>query len=285
MPRAGRAVVLCYLLALFVAVVTGIAARGEHPLAVAAWADLAATIAVFAFSVTFANASFYDPYWSVAPPALALWYASRAEEGVPGLRQALVIALVAIWAARLTWNWARGWTGLDHEDWRYARIRERTGRLYPLANFFAIHLFPTLQVFAGCLALWPALALGTRPLGALDALAFAVTAGAIALEARADQELRRFRLAPDRRGEDILDTGLWRLSRHPNYLGEMGFWWGLWLFGLAADPGWWWTLVGPVLMTAMFAFGTIPMIETRMREKRPGWEEHARRVPIVPRPF
>jgi steroid 5-alpha reductase family enzyme len=272
-------------MALAVALLAGLVVRGAHPIYVAAVADVAATCAVFAFSFALRNSSFYDAYWSVAPFVIALYWAWLGEPAVPVLRQALVLALVAAWGARLTFNWARGWTGLDHEDWRYARIRERTGALYWPASFLGIHLFPTLQVFLGCLCLWPALAVGARPVGWLDGVALLVTAAAIALEARADQELHRFRRDPARAPGEILDTGVWSLSRHPNYLGEMGFWWGLWLFGLAAAPGWWWTIIGPLAMTAMFRFASLPLIEQRMAERRPGWPEHAARIPILPRPF
>ena len=79
--------------------------------------------------------------------------------------------------------------------------------------------------------------------------AVTLTFGAIWLEARADKELRRFRLSNPPAGE-FLHSGLWAWSRHPNYLGEMGFWWGLWLFALAANPGWWWSVVGPLTITA-----------------------------------
>jgi len=284
MPRAGVAVATAYVLALGVALLAGLAARGGHPIGVAFAADAAATVAVFAFSVAFRNSSFYDPYWSVAPLPIALYWTAAGAPGVPGARRLAVLALLALWGARLTYNWWRGWTGLDHEDWRYARIREQTGSLYWPASFLGIHLFPTLMVFLGCLPLWPALAVGTRAPGLLDALALAVTGAAVWLEARADQELLRFRRRPDRRPEEILATGLWARSRHPNYLGEMGFWWGLWLFGLAAAPGWWWTVIGPLAMTAMFRFASIPMIERRMQERRPGYAEHMRRVPIIPRP-
>jgi steroid 5-alpha reductase family enzyme len=287
MPRPLAVVVAAYALALFVALVAGAgaAAAGAHPIAVAALADVAATVSVFAFSFAFRNSSLYDPYWSVAPLALGLWFAAAGVEGAPPERRALVLALVLVWGARLTWNWWRGWTGLEHEDWRYVRIQEQTGRAYWLASFFGIHLFPTLIVLAGCLPLWPALGAGARPLGALDALAFAVTAGAIALEAGADEQLRRFRESPDRPPGGIIDTGLWSWSRHPNYLGEMGFWWGLWLFGVAGAPAaWWWTLVGPLAVTGMFVLGTVPMMERRMSE-RAGWPDHAARISrLLPRP-
>src|SRR5262249_20349941 len=159
--------------------------------------------------------------------------------------------LVTWWAVRLTYNWARGWAGLHHEDWRYVDLRRTTGRAYWLVSFVGLHLMPTIQVFLAFLSLYVALAVGTRPFGLLDVVAALVTGGAIALESRADKELVRFRRSqppPDA----ILASGVWAWSRHPNYFGEMSFWWGLWLFAMAADPARWWTVIGPVGITLLF---------------------------------
>jgi len=251
-----------------------------HPLWIVAVADFAGTVAIFAFSFAFGNSSFYDAYWSVAPPLIAVYLALvPGAAGGDRARLLLVITLVTFWAVRLTWNWARGWTGLAHEDWRYLDLRAKSGKAYWGVSFGGIHLFPTIQVFLACLPLSPALA-SPRPLGFLDVLAVLVTAVGIFFELVADNQLRRFvRSKPPR--EKILDTGLWSWSRHPNYFGEMTFWWGVWLFGLSADPGWWWTAIGPVAITLMFRFASLPMIETRMAERRAGWAEHAARVPLV----
>lgn len=272
---------VAYAVALVVALAAGAWVDWTHPLAVAFAADVAATLAIFAFSRAFDNSSFYDAYWSVAPPAIALYFAAHAVPQASGVRQALVIALVFAWGIRLTWNWARGWSGLHHEDWRYVDLRASTGRFYWPVSLLGIHLMPTLQVFAGCLALWPAVAVGTRPVGALDLFALAVTGGAIWIEARADRELLRFRRSHPPR-EAILASGVWAWSRHPNYFGEMSFWWGLWLFGVAAAPAWWWaTLVGPVAITLLFRFASLPLIETRMLARRPAFAEHQQRVSMV----
>ena len=284
-PRAFGWILLCYAFALLVGVGAWFATPDLAPFARVAVADVAATVAVFLFSRMFNNSSFYDAYWSVAPmvmaPALAL---SAGASGVPG-RVVVVVALVQVWGARLTLNWARGWGGLDHEDWRYVHFRRTMGRAYWLVSLTGIHLFPTAQVLMGCLALQSALIEPGRPLGWLDAVAALVTGGAIALEAVADQQLRAFRRSQPPAGS-ILQTGLWSRMRHPNYTGEMGFWWGLWLFGVAAVPGaWWWTLAGPVAMTLMFAFVSIPLIDRRHLERRPAYAAHKKAVPaLIPLP-
>jgi steroid 5-alpha reductase family enzyme len=286
--RGFRWIGIAYAVAIVVSLVAGGWAHARHPdlhpLWIVAIADFAGTVAIFAFSFAFGNSSFYDAYWSVAPPVIAVYLALVPEaSGGDRARLLLVITLVTFWAVRLTWNWARGWTGLAHEDWRYVDLKTKSGKAYWGVSFGGIHLFPTIQVFLACLPLYPALG-SARPLGFVDALAALVTTVGIFFELVADNQLRRFVRSKPPRGR-ILDTGLWSLSRHPNYFGEMSFWWGIWLFGVAADPGWWWTVIGPVAITGMFRFASLPMIETRMAERREGWAEYAARVPLViPRP-
>lgn len=274
---------LTYLAAAAAAWAVASAVRGQHPLAVTFWADLAATGVVFAVSLAVANASLYDPYWSVAPAVIVVaWVVSAGPTG----RSVLVAALVLLWAVRLTANWALSWRGLGHEDWRYVQIRGDTAGRAPwwLVNLTGIQLMPTLVVFAGLLAVWPAVTVAGAPLGPLDALAAAVTVAAVAVEAVADGQLRRFARDPANQGR-IVDRGLWRYSRHPNYLGEIGFWWGLWLFGLAAAPGWWWTVAGPVAMVLLFALVSVPLMDRRSLARRPAYAEHMRRVPaLLPSP-
>lgn len=294
-PAAGSArsraaafawVVVAYAVAGLVAALVANACGGAPTWVIVAAADGAATVAVFVFSRIFDNSSFYDPYWSVAPmviaPALAL---GAAAPGVPLARQILVIVLVLVWGARLTHNWARSWRGLGHEDWRYVDLRRTMGRAYWLVSLLGLHAMPTLSVLLGCLALLPALCTGTRPLGALDALALVITAGAIGIEATADEQLRTFRhknAVPGR----IMASGLWGRCRHPNYLGEIGFWWGLFGFALAADPAAWWAVAGPLFITGLFVFISIPLIDRRSLARRPGYAEHIARVPaLVPRLF
>ncbi|WP_203784340.1 DUF1295 domain-containing protein [Paractinoplanes rishiriensis] len=259
----------------------GSALPGSGPLAVTFWADLVATVVVFGGSMLFGNSSIYDPYWSVAPAVIAVAWVGWRGDAVAA-RQSLVVGLLLIWAVRLTANWAASWRGLGHEDWRYVQIREQTAGRLPwwLVTFTGIHLMPTLVVFAGLLAVWPAITVDGRSFGPLDVFAALVTATAIGVEAVADWQLRRFTREPGNRGR-IVDIGLWRFSRHPNYLGEIGFWWGMWLFALAAAPSWWWTVVGPVAMVLLFTFVSVPLMDRRSLARRPAYAEHMQRIPAL----
>lgn len=277
---AGQAfVVVAYLIALGAALATGRAMAPAHPLLITACADGVATAVVFAFSVVLDNSSVYDPYWSVAPPAIAAYWASVAPTGALSSRQVVILALVVLWALRLTANWARRWGGPADEDFRYREIRAKTGRTYWPVSLLSIHVLPTTWVFLGLVPIYPALTRGGS-MGGLDLVAATVTFAAIAIETIADRQLRAFVRSPHA-PDAILDSGLWRLCRHPNYLGEVLFWWGLFLFGLAAQPTYAWSIVGPLSITALFVFVSVPWMDRHLLARRPAWAERMQRVPAL----
>ena len=249
-------------------------------------ADVAATFVVYAASVSAANTSFYDAYWSVAPPLLlVLAWALPEATGADLTRQSILLGALGYWGARLTWNWARGWTGLSHEDWRYVAFRKKYPALvFEFINLTGLHFFPTLIVFlamTGGFFAWTS----SEPAGVLAWLGGAVTVGGTSLQLVADNQLRAFRKAHDGTGR-ILDTGVWAWSRHPNYFGEVSVWWGVWLVGVDASAPLW-TIAGPLAITGLFVFISIPMLDKRMAERREGWDAHAQKtralLPLPPR--
>ncbi|HEX6780346.1 MAG TPA: DUF1295 domain-containing protein, partial [Ktedonobacterales bacterium] len=268
MLKSWTLMIAAYVVAAAVAIGLAFWLHAAHPLVIVGVADAAATVVIFAFSLALNNSSWYDPYWSVAPPFIAaFWLLQPGSGGFGSLRHVLVFVLLCIWAARLTYNWASQWKGIGHEDWRYVDMHRQYGRLYWPVSFLGIHLVPTILVFLGCLALWPALDSGGQPFNWLDVVAILVTAGAITIEATADLQMRRFRRSTKEAGQ--IPPGLWSLSRHPNYFGEVLFWWGLFLFALAAAPVYWWVIVGPLAILALFLFVSIPLMEKHLLEKGP----------------
>lgn len=247
-------------------------------------ADLIATLVVFAASRLHRNSSFYDAYWSVLPPLLMLaWW---IESGTPAddPRAWLVTVVVLAWAIRLTGNWIYAFPGLHHEDWRYPMLRDGAGKAEAAVDLMGIHVFPTLQVFAGMLPVYVVLTNTDREIGWLDIVALVVGLGAVLLSFWADLQMYRF--AASKQPGQAMDQGLWSWSRHPNYFGEFSFWLSLGLFGLAASPDdWWWVFVGALGMYAMFQGASIPMMEKRSLERRPSYQAVIDRVPrFVPRP-
>ncbi len=247
-------------------------------------ADVIATIVIFAFSRAFKNSSFYDAYWSVIPPLFLLYWWYTREADTQQLRYILVSIPVWFWAIRLTWNWGKHWTGLDHEDWRYPLVREKYPKIEILTDFFGIHFFPTVQVFLGMLPMYAAIAISTREVYWLDYLACFLGISAATIQLIADRQLHQF-IAIRKPGE-IIEHGLWAWSRHPNYFGELLFWFSLAVFGLAAYPeGWWWEIPGFIAMLIMFVYVSVPLLEERSLERRPQYQSVIDRISmLVPLP-
>lgn len=247
-------------------------------------ADVLATVVIFVFSRAYRNSSFYDAYWSVIPPLLLVYWWAAGPLGLDSLRCWLVTIVVMYWAVRLTGNWVYGFPGLHHEDWRYPLLRDGAGRWEFLADLFGIHLIPTMQVFLGMLPVYVAVTTPGAGLVWLSWIAFAVGIATVTLELVADTQMHRFVAA--KQAGAVMDQGLWAWSRHPNYFGEIGFWFAMALFGVAASPGdAWWLFIGVVAMVAMFLGASIPLMEKRSLERRPHYQAVIDRVPkLIPRP-
>jgi steroid 5-alpha reductase family enzyme len=271
---------LIYALAIFTAILTARLFSDFHPLIMIAAADFAATLVVFIFSVVLNNSSAYDPYWSVKPFVIVMAYLFIFSLESLNIRQLLVISGVLLYALRLTSNFYRDWPGFSHEDWRYVGFRNKFKKAYWLISFLAIHLFPTIMVYLGCLAFLPVFSSDNNPLNGWDIIAAIVLFGSVLYAFIADEQLRRFRKKPANKGKTITN-GLWHYSRHPNYFGEVTTWWGLALFAIAAGYQFWWTLAGPVSITLMFLFASIPMIEQRHLEIRQGYKDYISGTPVL----
>jgi len=273
-------VVVTYVAALSAGAIVFFAGPDSEPLLRLLLADVVATFVVYGASVGASNTSFYDAYWSVVPPLLLVlaWSLPDAQTADP-TRQWLLLGALSYWGVRLTWNWARGWTGFDHEDWRYVDFRRKLpAPLFEVVNLAGLHLFPTLIVFlamTGGVFAWRS----PEAAGPLALVGAGVIVAATTLQLVADNALRQFRLEKKSR-DDILSTGVWSWSRHPNYFGEICVWWGVWLVGLdGGAPAW--TVAGPVAMTLMFRTVSIPLIERRMAARRSGWAAHVARTPML----
>ncbi|MCP5059072.1 MAG: DUF1295 domain-containing protein [bacterium] len=286
-PRPGRAGSFRYVGILYVLAIAAAwlvwAQADLHP----HWALLcgfaAATAVTFVAALHADNGSVFDPWWSVLPPFAALWFTGLSDADGLTARQIAVHAVVWFWSVRLTMNWVVGWPGLSHEDWRYVDLKQSWPVPKWVVYLVGVEGGPMLFVWLGCLSLYPALALGDASFGMLDGLALFVGLGAVAIELAADEQLRAF--GETKQPGDLMDLGLWRLSRHPNYFGEIAFWVSLWLFAVASAPGVWWVVAGPLAMIGLFLGASIPMLDKRSLARRPGYAEYSRRTPaLIPWP-
>ena len=233
-------------------------------------ADIAATIVVWLLGIIYKNASMYDPYWSVVPLVLMIGFLSVSQE--LGVVSILYLFVFAFWGVRLTLNWALGWQGLRYQDWRYTMLKQKSSKLWFFTNLFGINLMPTLIVFA---AMLPAyfVSLDGYTLSVPTILGVLLCICAVTLQIVSDTQMRRFRYNPANAGKNM-QSGLWAYSRHPNYLGEITLWWGIWAMQIGVLPGQWWTVFAPVLMTALFVLVSIPMMEQRLTSTKNGYSDY-----------
>ena len=260
--------VLVYALALAVGVYVFDRMRGSVYFRVFA-ADVAATVFLYLISLPLDNASVYDPYWSVAPIVILPLFVR--EFGVWNLGTIALVGSVLYWGIRLTANWAYTFHGYNHQDWRYSMLREKTGFLYPFVSLFGIMLFPTLVVY---LCLLPALHyVQAGTVNWITMVGFALCLGAATLQLVADIQLHRFQLRAANRGQ-IIRSGVWRHARHPNYLGEILMWWGVYAVLLSVQPELWFLGLGALVNTLMFLFISIPMAENRMAGYKDGFDRY-----------
>ncbi|MEM6737878.1 MAG: DUF1295 domain-containing protein [Bacteroidota bacterium] len=236
-------------------------------------ADIAATIIIFSFSFFLKNSSMYDPYWTVIPPFIVLYLMQVYPEG-NHLRQIFFLIAVSVWAIRLTLNWVRSWLGLEHEDWRYKDLANKTGKMYWLVSFSGIHLFPTLIVFLGCLPAFYVIKKDSA-IGVFDFLGLIVSVAAAIIQLISDEQMRNFKKKAQKGG--IMQSGLWKFSRHPNYFGEILFWFGLFIFCLPISISEWWTVIGWISMILLFVFISVPMMDERSLNNKPGFKEYMKK--------
>lgn len=227
------------------------------------------------------DVSIVDSLWSLIFLALCLTWLFAYEYTTP--RSLMVLALVALWALRLsayiTWrNWDEG------EDVRYQAIRRNNSPNFAIKSLFIVFLLQGLLAWVISLPLLAAIT-GSRPLNLFDALALVLVLFGTLFESIADAQLASFKARPDAQRR-ILDTGLWRYTRHPNYFGECCVWWGFYLFALAA--GGWWAILSPLLMTfLLLRVSGVALLEKTIVERRPGYRDYIDRtnafVPGSPR--
>ncbi len=239
-------------------------------------ADIIATFVIYSFSVYFKNSSFYDPYWSVIPPFIAFFWLAKSNY-VINTPSILLMTAVLFWSLRLTYNWMKTWDGLHHEDWRYIDMRNNLGNSFEIiGNLGGIHFFPTFIVFFCCM---PMAQNFSQSYNWTIFLGFGLCIIGVLLEIISDKQLHAFRkIYPS--GTGIIETGLWNYSRHPNYYGEIMFWWGIFVFGYSFT-GLNYLLLAPIAMTAMFWYASIPWIEIKILRTRPQYEDYQKRVHIL----
>jgi steroid 5-alpha reductase family enzyme len=240
---------------------------------------------VWLLSLALKNASIIDIFWGPGFAVLTLVYVLLSDDGYSG-RQALVLALVATWALRLgghilTRNAGHG------EDYRYVKMRENAGEAFWWKSLVTVFFLQGVLMWIISAPLLVA-AHSDEPdsLAVTDFIGAAVWAAGFFFEAVGDFQLRRFKSEAGNKGK-VMDRGLWRYTRHPNYFGDATLWWGY--FIIAAGTPWGFaTGFSPAIMTFMLLrVSGVAMLERTIGRRRPGYDEYVRRtsafVPMPPK--
>ena len=243
-------------------------------LTAAAWGLLACLVLaalVWLLSLPLRDVSIVDIAWGALVVAPGLAAAALLPHGP---RTLAVLAIALTWGARLSLYIAWRHRG-QPEDPRYQAIRARN---QPGFGFKSLYLVFVLQALLAWIVSAPLVAAtaSTAPWTAFDTAGAALAAFGLAFEAVADAQLAHFKADPAHRGR-VMDSGLWRYSRHPNYFGEFCTWWGLGL--VAAAGGAWWALASPILMSVLLLkVSGVTLLEPALRERRPEYAHYARRT-------
>ena len=240
------------------------------------WLALAAIFVVvvisWVFSVITKDVSFVDSLWSLFFLIAAIVFAVSAQP--LSERGMLVLALVTIWALRLSiYITARNWG--KPEDYRYQSIRKNNEPGFAFKSLYIV--FGLQGALAWVIALPLFFAISSQSeLTALDYAAAALWLLGIVFEAGGDYQLSRFKADESNKGK-VLDSGLWRYTRHPNYFGDFCVWWAFYFFALGS--GGWWSIVSPLLMSLLLLkVSGVAMLENTITERRPAYADYIRRT-------
>ncbi len=230
--------------------------------------------ATWLVSILIRDASIVDLVWGLGFVVVAWVGYIRGEIDTLTDRQSLLLILVTVWGLRLSAYLA--WRNIGSgEDFRYQAMRRRAGSRFPLISLFTVFGLQGILMWVVSLPVQVGMQID-RSLGILAGVGTVLCAIGVFFETVGDLQLARFKKDPDSAGK-VMDRGLWRYTRHPNYFGDFMVWWGLFL--IAADGGAWWTFVGPAVMTALLMrYSGAGLLEKTIGERRPGYREYARRT-------
>jgi steroid 5-alpha reductase family enzyme len=233
---------------------------------------LVAMTLLWLLSLRLGDASIVDPFWG---PGFALVTATYlVVDGRYVERGLLAFVLVGAWAARLGWHLFRR-NRREGEDKRYAAMREAGGPGWAMRSLVTVFWLQAVLLWIISAPLLGSVT-STAPLGVWDLVGTTIFFLGLTFEALADLQLARFKADPANEGK-VLDTGLWRYSRHPNYFGEFVLWWGLYL--VAVGGGAYWSVVGSLVISfLLLKVSGVTMLEDSLKSSKPGYAAYVRRT-------
>ena len=239
--------------------------------------DVVATIYIWVVGIFYKTASIYDPYWSVQ--TVVIFVCLMIGYKTFNLGSILYLSGLLFWAVRLTYNFIYGFNDISYIDWRYAQIKEKTGKLYQLVSLLGIHLVPTFVVFFASVPSFLYIING-QDFSLLQLIGLAIMILGTLLELVSDKNMATFKNVRTSKDE-IINVGLWKYSRHPNYLGEILFWYGVALVFILNNLNLWFVIIGAILNTMLFLFISIPLAENHLKSYKKGFDEYKKKTRML----
>ena len=241
---------------------------------------LSIMLVFWAVSLAIRDASIADIAWGLVFVGIA-WASWIA--GVGGTAGLIAALAVTVWGLRLAIY--IGIRNAGHgEDRRYQAMRAKRPNSFWLWSLFGVFVLQGVLALIVSLPVQSLGSVGDSSPGWLTFVGVAVFLAGLAFEAVGDAQLAAFKRDPANKGQ-VMDRGLWRYTRHPNYFGDALLWWGIWLIAVGSGAAWW-SLVGPALMTFLLVrVSGVALLESDLAERRPGYAEYIRKTsPFIPLP-
>ena len=236
------------------------------------------TIIIWFIGFLIETASVYDPYWSIQTPAIYICLLIKYKNLNAG--NLIYLELILFWAIRLTYNYTKTFHDITYIDWRYKQIRETTGKFYQVVNLLGICLVPTILVYAASIPSF-LFVMDDLNIEIIQFIGYIIILISIILEMKADMDLHEFKKFRTDRNE-IIRIGLWKYSRHPNYFGEICFWYGVAMVYIFCDfTKNWYYIIGAILINALFLGISIPLAEKNLRKYKVGFDEYKKNTSML----
>ena len=240
--------------------------------------DVISTIVIWFIGVLINTASIYDPYWSVQTPIIIICLLIKYQNLNVG--NLIYLELILFWGIRLTYNYTKTFHDISYIDWRYKQIKEKTGKLYQVVNLLGICLVPTIIVYAASIPSF-LFVIDNLKFEYIQIIGYVVILISVFIEMKADIDLHEFKKIRNDRNE-IIRIGLWKYSRHPNYFGEICFWYGVAMVYVFCDfTKNWYYIFGAVLDNALFLGISIPLAEKNLKTYKDGYDEYKKNTSML----
>ncbi len=230
--------------------------------------DIAATFGIYLISVIYKSPSIYDPYWSVQTFMIGLSLMIEFDSFSVGA--ILFLIVVGLYSARLTINFIITFNDITYIDWRYVKIREKYPKFFLLISLFGIHMMPTLLVYAASLPFFMYI-INLLEFSPIDLIGLIIMLLGIIISLVSDIEMHRFKKYR-KSNKDLINKGLWKYSRHPNYFGEITFWVGMAFVYFLRVPDEFYFIFGALGIYLLFIFITIPLEENHLKKYKRNYE-------------